>query len=305
MPLIRCDTSGACSVRDFTAAPDTTVGSMDGAVLEVRDLFKIYGPSCPSCLELTGPRHNSNACPRCGSTVACAGVSLAIHRGEILGLVGESGSGKSTLVRCLYFDEEATGGEACLAGYGDGRANILAAGAQQKRYIRNHLMGMVYQNPHLGLKMHFTCGGNIAEKLLAAGFCHVGRIREKAGELLRRTEIPPERLDDLPATFSGGMQQRVQIAKALANDPPLLLLDEVTTGLDVSVQARVLDLIRSLQRELQPAVLVVSHDLGVIRLLAGRTVVMKNGRVVEAGLTDQILEDPRHPYTQLLVSSQL
>ena len=304
MSLSGYDQSEACGGRVLAAGPDSA-GSVDETVLEVRDFLKIYGPSCPSCLESTGPRHNSSVCPRCGSTVACAGVSLTIHRGEILGLVGESGSGKSTLARCLYFDEEATGGEAYLAGYRDGRANILKAGAQQKRRIRNHLMGMVYQHPHLGLKMYFTCGGNIAEKLLAAGFCHVGRIREKAGELLRRTEIPPGRLDDLPAKFSGGMQQRVQIAKALANDPPLLLLDEVTTGLDVSVQARVLDLIRSLQRELQPAVLVVSHDLGVIRLLAGRTAVMKNGRVVETGLTDQILEDPQHPYTQLLVSSQL
>ena len=112
-------------------------------------------------------------------------------------------------------------------------------------------------------------------------------------------------MDALPRSLSGGMQQRIQIAKALANNPPLVLLDEVTSGLDVSVQARVLDLIRELQRERGISMIVVSHDMGVIRLLADRTLVLKNGRVVERGLTDQILEDPQHPYSQLLVHSTL
>jgi putative phosphonate transport system ATP-binding protein len=112
-------------------------------------------------------------------------------------------------------------------------------------------------------------------------------------------------MDEPPSRFSGGMQQRVQIAKAISNGPLILLLDELTTGLDVSVQAKVLDLIRKLQQEMNMAVLVVSHDLGVINMLTRRTLVMKNGRVVEAGLTDQILEDPQHPYTQLMVSSML
>jgi len=112
-------------------------------------------------------------------------------------------------------------------------------------------------------------------------------------------------MDEPPQNFSGGMQQRVQIAKALSNSPLILFLDEVTTGLDLSVQARVLDLLRTLQRELRLSMIAVSHDLGVIRLLTARTLVMKHGRIVEAGLTDQILEDPQHPYTQLLVNSQL
>jgi putative phosphonate transport system ATP-binding protein len=237
--------------------------------------------------------------------VACGGISLELYEGEILGIVGESGSGKSTLVRCLYFDEEASGGEVYLSCYGEGKVNILQESSQRQRYIRNHLMGMVYQNPQLGLNFNFSCGGNIAEKLLAADVRHMGRIREQASRLLRRTEVPVERMDELPGHFSGGMQQRVQIAKALAHNPPLLLQDEVTTGLDVSVQARVLDLIKQLQRQLGIAMIVVSHDLGVIRLLANRTAVMKNGHVVEIGLTDQILEDPQHPYTQLLVNSLL
>jgi putative phosphonate transport system ATP-binding protein len=274
-------------------------------LLRVRNLTKIYGEPGLRTLELTGPQVNSNICPETESIVACAGVSFDLYPGEVLGIVGESGSGKSTVVKLLYFDLEKTAGSAWLAPYEEGRANILEASGQQKRRIRNHLMGMVYQNPREGLNFGFSSGGNIAEKLIMAGQMHVGGIRERASYLLEKTEIPVRRMDDTPGTFSGGMQQRVQIAKAIANNPPLLFLDEVTTGLDVSVQAKVLDLIRELQQELGIAMIVVSHDLSVIRMLTDRTLVMKNGRIVEAGLTDQILQDPQHAYTQLLVSSLL
>jgi putative phosphonate transport system ATP-binding protein len=157
----------------------------------------------------------------------------------------------------------------------------------------------------MGIKPHFTAGGNVAEKLLTADVYNVAQIRQRAATLLQRTEVPLSRMDDFPANFSGGEQQRVQIAKALANNPPVLLLDEITTGLDLSVQARVLDLIKEIQRDLGIAMIVVSHDLGVIRLLADRTGVMQHGQVIEFGLTDQILEDPQHRYTQLLVHSML
>jgi len=166
-------------------------------------------------------------------------------------------------------------------------------------------MGMVYQNPELGLLMDITAGGNIAEKLLAAKWRDVGKIRGRASGLLKRMEIPVLRMDEITQNFSGGMQQRVQIAKALANNPEILLLDELTTGLDVSVQARILDMIKEIQRELNIAILLVTHDLGVIRLMAERTIVMRNGRIIEAGLTDQILEDPQQEYTQLLVNSEV
>ncbi|MFN5928401.1 MAG: ATP-binding cassette domain-containing protein, partial [Roseiflexaceae bacterium] len=162
-----------------------------------------------------------------------------------------------------------------------------------------------HQRPELGLNMRFSVGGNVAEKLLLANWRHVGNIRRRIVELMEQTELPPERIDDAPHTFSGGMLQRVQIAKALSSNPALLLLDEVTSGLDLSVQARVLDLIRRIQWEHRMTMLLVSHDLGVIKQLARRTIVMKNGHIVESGLTDQILEDPQHPYTQLLVSSAL
>jgi putative phosphonate transport system ATP-binding protein len=248
---------------------------------------------------------NSNICPETDSIVACAGIDFDLYPGEVLGIVGESGSGKSTVVKLLYFDMEQTEGTAWLKPYNDGLVNILSESNQKKRYIRNHLMGMVYQNPRDGLNFRFSSGGNIAEKLIMAGNMYVGNIRERASDLLNKTEVPVQRMDDRPSSFSGGMQQRVQISKAIANNPPLLFLDEVTTGLDVSVQARVLDLIRELQQDLGIAMIVVSHDLSVIRMLTDRTMVMKNGRIVESGLTDQILQDPQHEYSQLLVSSLL
>jgi putative phosphonate transport system ATP-binding protein len=153
--------------------------------------------------------------------------------------------------------------------------------------------------------MEVSSGGNIAERLITANVRNIAIMRSRASELLEKTEIPVERIDEPPKNFSSGMQQRVQIAKALSNNPLILFLDEVTTGLDVSVQAKVLDLIRNLQWEFNLSIIMVSHDLGVIRLLTKRTVVMKYGKIVEEGLTDQILEDPQHPYTQILVSSQL
>ncbi|MGF1636671.1 MAG: ATP-binding cassette domain-containing protein [Cyclobacteriaceae bacterium] len=274
-------------------------------LLSVKGLTKIYGEFNENSLNLTGAIFNSNICPETGAIVACADIDFDLFPGEVLGIVGESGSGKSTVVKLLYFDLEKTDGAAYLSSFQDGEANFLNISNQKKRYLRNHLMGMVYQNPKDGLNFNFSSGGNIAEKLLMAGNFHVGKIRERASGLLEQTEVPSQRMDENPGAFSGGMQQRVQIAKAIANNPPLIFLDEVTTGLDVSVQAKVLDMIRNLQQELGTAMVVVSHDLSVIRMLTDRTIVMKNGRIVEQGLTDQILQDPQHAYTQLLVSSML
>ena len=192
-----------------------------------------------------------------------------------------------------------------LIQYENGEKNVLEESSQQKRYIKNNLLGKVYQNPILGLKMDFSCIGNIAEKLIAANNRNVKNMTNIAEELLKKVNIPLFRMYEAPKNFSGGMQQRVQIAKALSNNPPILLLDEVTTGLDLSVQANVLDLIKMLQRERGISMIVVSHDLGVIKMLCDRTIVMLNGKIVEEGLTDQILEDPQHEYTQQLVQSLL
>lgn len=274
-------------------------------LLKVENLTKIYGEPSERSVLLTGPEFGSNICPETDAIVACADINFELYPGEVLGIVGESGSGKSTVVQMLYFDLEATEGSVLYSKYENGTANLLTQSNQKKRYLRNHLMGMVYQNPRDGLNFNFSGGGNIAEKLLMAGNFHVGKIRERASELLTATEVPVLRMDDKPKNFSGGMQQRVQISKAIANNPPLLFLDEVTTGLDVSVQAKVLDMIRNLQQDLGIAMIVVSHDLSVIRMLTDRTMVMKNGRIIEKGLTDQILQDPQHEYTQLLVSSLL
>jgi putative phosphonate transport system ATP-binding protein len=277
-------------------------GLSQGAVMRATGLTKRYGVGCPDCAELTGPGHETNVCPSCATVTALSGISLELHEGEILGVVGESGSGKSTLVQCLYFDQSTTEGDLLLR---DFDRNVFELSWNRRRYIRNHYMGMVYQNPTQGLRLGITSGANIAEKLLEAEVYNFGKIRDRASELLEETEIPGYYLDALPLTLSGGMQQRIQIAKALANNPPILFLDEITSGLDVSVQARVLDLIKALQEQLRISIVIVSHDMGVIRLLADRTMVLKNGHVVEAGLTDQILEDPQDRYTQLLVHSTL
>jgi putative phosphonate transport system ATP-binding protein len=165
--------------------------------------------------------------------------------------------------------------------------------------------GFVHQHARDGLRMGVSAGGNVGERLMAIGSRHYGNIRGEATEWLQRVEIDPARIDHLPRTFSGGMQQRLQIARTLVTRPRLVFMDEPTGGLDVSVQARLLDLIRALVANLGIAVLLVTHDIAAARLLAHRIMVMRHGQVVEHGLTDRVLDDPQHPYTQLLVASVL
>ena len=281
------------------------VRDVENPILTVRNLSKRFGLGCRQCQSGPTSHLDKNYCQNCGTVYACAEVSFDLYANEVLGIVGESGSGKSTLLRCLYFDEEPSGGEVYLSAYHHGEKNVVLASSQQKRYIRNHTLGMVYQNPVLGLKMNFSAIGNIAEKLIAAGTRHVADMEGRGHELLQHVSIPLARIKETPKSFSGGMQQRVQIAKALSNNPPILLLDEITTGLDLSVQASVLDLIKEIRRSTHISMLIVSHDLAVIRMMADRTIVMLDGAIVEAGVTDQILEDPQHWHTQQLVYSLL
>ena len=157
----------------------------------------------------------------------------------------------------------------------------------------------------MGLNFKISGEGNVAERLLISDERNFKNIQEKVHRLFERVELSKSRFKDLPKHYSGGMQQRVQIAKALVSNPSLILLDEPTGGLDVSVQARILDLIRSISRELQVAMILVSHDMQVIRLLCERIIVMKHGRIIESGLTDRVIDDPIEAYTQTLVYSTL
>ncbi len=237
---------------------------------------------------------------RYGARIGCADVGFELWPGEVLGIVGESGSGKSTLLSCLAGMQRPDDGAILW----DGRDVLDFSETERRRLLRGD-WAYVHQNPRDGLRMGVSAGGNVGERLMAVGQRHYGAIRDTATDWLGRVEIAAERIDDRPSAFSGGMQQRLQIARNLVTGPRLVFMDEPTGGLDVSVQARLLDLLRGLVRDLSLSVVIVTHDLAVVRLLADRLMVMKSGRVVETGLTDQVLDDPQHAYTQLLVSSVL
>jgi putative phosphonate transport system ATP-binding protein len=242
---------------------------------------------------------------RYGRITAVDDISLSVYPGEVLGIVGESGSGKSTVMRLLNLEEKAESGEYRFDAPELIDKNLFTLDRYARRKIGVHHIGIVYQNPHLGLRMNTTSSGNVAERLLMTGERGFDALRDAARMSLAASEFPLARMDDLPRKLSGGMQQRVQLAKAIALKPRLLLLDEPTTGLDVSIQATVLDTLKRLQRTTHITTVLVSHDLGVIRTLADRVIVMRYGRVVESGLTDQVLEDPQDAYTQQLVFSKL
>jgi putative phosphonate transport system ATP-binding protein len=239
-----------------------------------------------------------------GERIGCAEVSFDLWPGEVLGIVGESGSGKSTLLRCLAGIDEPDEGEVLFQG-GTEPLDIYSVAEQERRRLMRTAWGIVHQNPRDGLRMDVSAGGNVGERLMDNGARHYGRIRASALDWLQRVEIAAGRIDDRPRQFSGGMQQRLQIARVLVSEPKLVFMDEPTGGLDVSVQARLLDLLRVLVRDLHLAAIIVTHDLAVARLLTDRLMVMKDGRVVEQGLTDQVLDDPQHAYTQLLTSAVL
>ncbi len=240
-----------------------------------------------------------------GRNLGCGNINFDLWPGEVLGIVGESGSGKSTLLNCLSAKIEADSGEIFYTDQHGETVEFRALPESHKRKLLREDWGLVHQNPRDGLRLRVSAGANIGERLMATGARHYGNIRLNAMNWLDRVEIDTNRTDDMPLRFSGGMQQRLQIARTLVTQPRLVFMDEPTGGLDVSVQARLLDLIRRLVDELGVSCIIVTHDLAVARLLAHRLMVMKDGHVVEHGLTDQVLDDPHHPYTQLLVSSIL
>ena len=240
---------------------------------------------------------------RYGTRVACTGVSFDLWPGEVLAVVGESGSGKTTLLGAVSGRAAPDAGTVRYRMRDGAMRDLATLGEAERRLLMRTDWGFVHQDPAEGLRMRVSAGANVGERLMAVGDRHYGRIRETAMDWLGRVEIPSARVDDRPAAFSGGMRQRLQIARNLVTHPRLVFMDEPTGGLDVSVQARVLDLLRGLVADLGLAVVIVTHDLAVARLLSQRMLVMKDGRVVEDGLTDRVLDDPRHPYTQLLVAS--
>jgi putative phosphonate transport system ATP-binding protein len=240
---------------------------------------------------------------------ACRNVDFQLHAGEVLAVVGESGSGKSTLLKLLAgrlpCDEGNVAYDVREEGQAGGLCDLATLSEARLRWLTRTDWGFVEQHAREGLRMNVSGGANVGERLMALGQRNYGGLRAEAMHWMERVELDTGRIDDLPATYSGGMQQRLQIARNLVTRPRLVFMDEPTTGLDVSVQARLLDLLRELVDDLGLAAVIVTHDLAVARLLAHRMLVMKDGFVVEQGLTDRVLDDPQHPYTQLLVSSVL
>lgn len=272
----------AVDTLTYDETPCHMAGLGDAPLLRVRELSKYYG-SIPGCLK----------------------VGFELWPGEIMGVVGESGSGKSTLLGCLSGTLRPTNGQVEYTRRNGEVVDVHAASEPVRRLLMRTEWGLVHQNPSDGLRTEVSAGANIGERLMGVGLNHYGKIRSRALDWLDRVEIDQARVDDLPRTFSGGMRQRLQIARNLVTGPRLVFMDEPTGGLDVSVQARLLDLLRELVSELGLSVILVTHDLAVARLLAHRLIVMRRGEVVETGLTDQVLDDPQHAYTQLLVSSIL
>jgi putative phosphonate transport system ATP-binding protein len=240
-----------------------------------------------------------------GARAGCRDVSFDLYPGEVLAIVGESGSGKTTLLRCLSGHVPASSGRVHYTTRDARQLPLDEMSEAERRLLMRTDWGFVHQDARDGLRMGVSAGANVGERMMAVGERHYGRIRSTAADWLARVEIPEDRMDDSPWSYSGGMRQRLQIARNLVTSPRLVFMDEPTGGLDVSVQARLLDLIRGLVKRFNLAAIVVTHDLAVARLLSSRMMVMQHGRVIEQGLTDQVLEDPQAPYTQLLVSSVL
>jgi putative phosphonate transport system ATP-binding protein len=240
-----------------------------------------------------------------GRQLGCRDVSFSLYEGEVLAVVGESGSGKTTLLQLLSTQLAPSAGRVRYRLRDGATRDLAELGEAERRFLFRTDWGYVHQDAALGLRMTVSAGANVGERLMAVGWRHYGRIRGTAAQWLDRVEIDRDRIDDPPLVYSGGMRQRLQIARNLVTQPRLVFMDEPTGGLDASVQARLLDLLRGLVTELGLAAVVVTHDLAVARLLSHRIMVMKGGEVIETGLTDQVLDDPREPYSQLLVSSIL
>ncbi|MBL4917145.1 ABC transporter ATP-binding protein [Szabonella alba] len=242
---------------------------------------------------------------RGGEVHAVNSVSFHLRPGELLGVVGESGSGKSVTMMSLLGllpspPAEIRGGEVLLGG-----RDLLKLDAESLRAVRGRRIGFVFQDPMTSLNPVFTIGNQIMEPLRAHMGMDRARATERAVELLELVGIPDarRRLGDYPHQFSGGMRQRVMIAIALACDPEVLIADEPTTALDVTIQAQIIELVKDLREKLGMAIIWITHDLGVIAGIADRVMVMYGGQVVEQGPVRALFADPRHPYTRALLQT--
>ncbi|MBM4188520.1 MAG: ATP-binding cassette domain-containing protein [Gemmatimonadetes bacterium] len=228
---------------------------------------------------------------------AVNGVSFSIDRGETLALVGESGSGKTTVGKTVLRLLEPTSGSLRFDG-----TDLLAATRNELRTLRRRLQ-IVFQDPYGSLDPRMTVGASVAEGIEIHRLVPKAEIANRVGQLLTEVGLDPALAEKYPHEFSGGQRQRIGIARALAVDPDFIVLDEPVSALDVSVQAQIINLLLDLQRDRGLAYLFIGHDLGVVRHLAGRIAVMYFGRIVEIGSRDEVLERPRHPYTQALISA--
>ncbi len=252
---------------------------------------------------MTAPLAFDDVRVRFGAAEAVAGVSLALEAGEIFGIVGESGSGKSTLANAVM---GLLPGAATVSGSirVDGR-EMVGLDEASLRTLRGRSVSMIFQDPTASLDPTWGVGDQIAETIRAHGLGSAREARTRAIALMDEVGIAraAERYRDVPHRFSGGQRQRIVIAAALANDPKLLIADEPTTALDVTIQAQILDLLRDMNRELGTAILFISHDLGVIREVCDRVIVMYAGYIVEDAPVGDILERPKHPYTAGLLQA--
>jgi ABC-type glutathione transport system ATPase component len=230
---------------------------------------------------------------------ALKGVTLEIGEDEAVGLVGESGSGKTTLGRCLVGLERPTDGTVLVNGVDTSRQAGLSSG--ERRRLRRTVQ-MVFQDPYSTLNPVRTVGATLGEAISAADE-HVGDVRAAVAELLERVGLPARYAERKPVALSGGERQRVAIARALAVRPRLIVCDEPVSALDVSVQAQILNLLTDVRRELKVSYLFITHDLAVVRQVAERIYVLRQGVVVEQGTTGDVLDNPQHWYTRMLVDS--
>lgn len=232
-----------------------------------------------------------------GTIKAVDGITFDIKRGETLGLVGESGCGKSTAGRVMLRLYDATEGKILLDG-----VDIAPFKGERLRKMRPR-MQMVFQDPHASLNPRMTVGSIIAEPLDEHGLLKGAEREERVEELLDAVGLNPAFANRYPHEFSGGQRQRISIARALASNPQFIVCDEPTSALDVSVQAQVLNLLKQLQRDLQLTYLFISHDMAVVRVMAHRIGVLKDGRLVEENAAGPLIESPQDPYTRMLMES--